>query len=294
MKTFITILFLSITIGINAQIRGNKFIETKSFAAENLKNIGVHLYANITVDPTLNEEITITTDNNLFKYINTEVKNGNLDLNQKEWIQPSQPIQITIGAPNLERVQTNTHRDLIITNLNQNELRVMAIVGKIILEGNVNELNISAEIGTVDASQLKAKNVHINIWGNGNAIVYAENTLNSNIKKEGVLQVVNMPKYLKGDTKKVLQSSKEKYVRDVSWINFKIKNNSWNRNNFFVVGPKKDGRKFSYGFPMMPGSTREENWTIGTKIYKVNKLGLRKLLVEIGADDENKTVKLFQ
>ena len=78
------------------------------------------------------------------------------------------------------------------------------------------------------------------------------------------------------------------------WIPFKIKNNSWNRNNFLVIGPKKDGSSFSYGFPMMPGTTRKENWSVGSKVYKVNRLGLRKLLVEIKEEDKDKTVKLFE
>ena len=294
MKIYIKILSIFIAISMNAQIKGNKIIETKTFQVSNLRQINVHLYANIVIDPTLNEEITITTDNNLFRYIQKEVKNGKLDLNQKEWIQPSEPIKITIGAPKLERVETNTHRNLKVINLNQDKLNAMALVGKITLKGKVENLSIGAEIGSVDASQLIAKNVNVNIWGYGKAVVYAENELDSNIKNDARLEIVNTPKILRGNSKKVIQKTKESSQADVSWINFKIKNNSWNRNNFFVVGPKKDGSKFSYGFPMMPGSSRKENWSVGTKVYKVNKLGLRKFLVEISSADENQTVKLFQ
>ena len=59
------------------------------------------------------------------------------------------------------------------------------------------------------------------------------------------------------------------------------------------MGPKQDGSKFGYGFPMMPYATRKETWTIGTKVYKVNKIGLKKLLVTINKDNENQVVKLF-
>ena len=44
---------------------------------------------------------------------------------------------------------------------------------------------------------------------------------------------------------------------------------------------------------MMPGISKKERWTVGTKVYKVNKIGLRKLLVKIKAEDAGKTVKLF-
>lgn len=77
------------------------------------------------------------------------------------------------------------------------------------------------------------------------------------------------------------------------FIKFRIKNNSNNRNHFYVVGPKPDGSKFSYGFPMMPNSKRNENWSIGTKVYKVNGLGFKKLLIKIKKEDEGKTINLF-
>lgn len=104
---------------------------------------------------------------------------------------------------------------------------------------------------------------------------------------------MNTPKSFRGDTKKVLARQSKEVEQAINWISFKIKNNSWNRNNFYVVGPKADGTRFSYGFPMMPGKVKKERWTVGTKIYRVNKVGFRKLLVTIKADDQGKTVKLF-
>lgn len=89
------------------------------------------------------------------------------------------------------------------------------------------------------------------------------------------------------------QSDIEVAKEKPEFINFIIKNNSFNRNHFYVVGPKPNGRKFSYGFPMMPFFKRKEYWTTGTKVYKVNRLGLRKLLITIKPEDENTVVKLF-
>jgi hypothetical protein len=80
---------------------------------------------------------------------------------------------------------------------------------------------------------------------------------------------------------------------DAKFIKFRIKNNSFNRNHFYVVGPKPDGSKFSYGFPMMPNSKRKENWSVGTKVYKVSALGFKKLLVKIKKEDEGRIIDLF-
>ena len=108
--------------------------------------------------------------------------------------------------------------------------------------------------GEINASKLKAENVRVNIWGYGKATIYAENEISSIIKNEGRLVLVNSPKTMKGDTKKALAKTQEIDNTKVNWIRFKIKNNSNNRNHFVVVGPKSDGSKFGYGFPMMPNT----------------------------------------
>ncbi|PQJ80003.1 GIN domain-containing protein [Polaribacter porphyrae] len=289
----IIIIALLVSSSIIAQTKGNETIETRSFSIDNLTNLHISLYAKITIDQSLKEGMTITTDANLFDKIETSVEDGKLDLNQKEWIQPSKKMVITISAPNLKRIEKGTHETLILKNLNAEYLNLMAHLGKIVASGNVEQLNLGIENGTIDASKTIAENVRVNIWGYGKAKVFAENEIYSIIKNDGRLELVNTPESLKGDTKKALKKNKKLAKNNISWISFKIKNNSWNRNNFFVVGPKQNGSKFSYGFPMMPGAKRNEKWSIGSKIYKVNKLGLRKLLVEIKAEDEGKVVDLF-
>ena len=201
---------------------------------------------------------------------------------------------ITIGAPNLKRVEQDTHGTLQIINLQNEYLNIMAPLGKVVVSGNTKQLNIGAENGEVDASKLIAENARVNIWGWGKAKVHVENEIYSILKEDAKLEIVNTPKKLTGDTKRALKKKKRIEESDIKWISFKIKNNSWNRNHFVVVGPKKNGGRFSYGFPMMPGFSKKERWTTGTKVYKVNKLGLRKLLVTIKANDEGKIVKLFE
>lgn len=292
MKKLIIIAIL-IHTSIFAQVKGNKNIETRAFSVENLEAIKINLYAKIIIDYKAKEEMTITADSNLFDKIDTEIVDGKMNLNQLEWIQASQKIIITIGAPNLKRVEKGTHETLRIVNVDAEYLNVMALVGKVVVSGKVHQFNIGVEIGEVDASKLIAKNARVNIWGRGKATVFVENEINSLIKNNGKLVVVNQPKILKGDTKKAISNTKKVNNLTITWISFKIKNNSWNRNNFVVIGPKKDGSTFSYGFPMMPGFSRKERWSVGTKIYKVNRLGFRKLLVEIRPGDENTILKLF-
>ncbi|AXG71105.1 putative auto-transporter adhesin, head GIN domain [Kordia sp. SMS9] len=293
------ILIVLILIGnfAAAQVKGNKKIITRTFPLENIQKIKINFYAKVTIDPSAEEGMTITTDENVMDLIGKEVVDNTLYLDQKEWISPSQAT-IMIGAPNLRHVVTGTHDVTKIINVNNDYLQLTAPIGTISIEGKTKEFRLGVELAKVDASKLVAENAFVNIWSWGNAKVNVINTLDAEVKNSGKLIYVNSPKKLKKKTRKEgrivsVETSDRIKNPDAEWIHFKIKNNNSKRNNFFVVGPKKDGSKFGYGFPMMPNTTRKENWTVGTKIYKVNRLGFRKLLITIKKEDEDTTVKLF-
>lgn len=289
----IALLLFFIGLSGSAQIQGNKNIQTRTFQIENLTDIEVGLYADLIIDASASEEMVITTDSNLFSFIDTEVVDGKLKLDQKEWIQSSQRIQIRIGAVKLKRIQQGTNDLIRVINLKAEYFSAMALNGEIVISGEANTLGLGAENGIVDAGNIKAKEVNLNIWGHGKAIVQATELLDAKLSKTAKLELIKRPKKIKGNIERALANNNPSDKETVRYIDFKIKNNSFNRNNFYVIGPKPNGRNFSYGFPMMPGKIRKEKWTTGTKIYKVNRLGLRKLLVTITDSDEDKVVKLF-
>jgi len=295
----ITLLLVLIGCSALAQTKGNKKITTRTFPLENVQKIKINFYAQVTIDQSAPEGMTITTDENLFDFIDTEVVENTLNLDQKKWIEPSQKAIITIGAPNLRHVETGTHDVTKIIHIDNEYLQLTSPVGTIILEGKTKELRLGIELANVDASKLIAEDAFVNIWSWGKAKVHVTNTLDAKVSNSGELLYVNSPKEIKKETSengRIVSLAEKKNIKnpDAEWIRFKIKNNNFNRNQFLVIGPKKDGTKFSYGFPMMPNTVRKENWTVGTKIYKVNNLGIKKLLVTITKEDENTTVELFK
>ncbi len=292
MKT-IKIIFFLWSITTTAQIKGNKEIETRTFNIDQVETIKINFYAEVIIDTSLEESITITTDTNLFDLIERDVTNRTLTIDQKEWIQPSQKVKLIIGAPNLKAVEQGTHESTKVINIDNSQIRLMALVGTIVAKGKTENLSIGSEVGEVDASRLIAKNAIINIWSWGTAKVNVTGTLNSTLNKEAKLIAVNTPKQLKGDSKRTISKSNQVIDDTIQYIRFKIKNNSSSRNHFFVVGPKPDGSGFGYGFPMMPQAIKKENWTTGTKVYKVNSLGFRKLLITIRKENEGQILNLF-
>jgi len=285
--------FFAFAFTANAQVKGNGNIVTKILPLENFDAIKIDLTTDLYVDLEGKNTISITTDENLIELIDRKVRGNALLLDQKEWIAPTQRVVVRISASQLNQINCGAHSLVKIDGLNQEKFKVKANVGRIFLSGQVAKLQVENEVAKVDASELTVAEAKISISSWGSVIANVTELIDTDIDKSAQLVLVREPENYRGDAKEVF-SKNLKEPENVNWINFKIKNNSFSRKQFYVVGPKKDGSRFSYGFPMMPGATRKENWTIGSKIYKVSKLGLRKLLVTIKASDENQTVKLFK
>ncbi len=285
--------FFFIQVLVPAQINGNGNKVTKTFSAENLRKLEVNLSADITIDPKAEPGITITTDENIIDYINVKVKKGYLDLTQLEWIEPKGNHEIIIGAPLLQTLICDAHSNITINNLDAERFRINADVGQIKLSGKVGYLDLEVKLATLDAEQLDITTADIEISKWGKVKLGEVNALRTDINESASLTVKGTPAELSGDAKEALARGEKPIDPTIRYIDFKIKNNTLKRGQFFVQGPKKDGSYFGYGFPMNPGQVRAERWTTGTKVYKVSRLGLRTLLLTIESSDEGEVVPLF-
>ena len=289
---FLTIVLLCCSLVAASQVKGDGNIITKDYPLKGLAALEIGIYADIVIDLSMDEQLQITADANLLPLIETVVVDGRLVLSQLEWIQPSKEMVIRIGAPMLKQVTLSTNDEVVVKHLTTEVFSATSLNGRIILNGTAKELNINAENGTVDADAVASQLARLNIWGWGKAIVRTAALEAVHLGSEAQLDLVVPPEKIKGNISRALKNNNAD-TKDVQYISFKIKNNSYNRKHFFVVGPKPEGGKFSYGFPLMPGGTRKETWTTGTRIYTVNRLGLRKLVRKISLMDKGKTLPLF-
>lgn len=283
------LLLILSSFSLNAQVEGNGKMITKSFALDKVTNFVSNFYADITLDMSIEEGITISAESNIIDLISIDQDGNTLSLEQKEWIEPSKRIKIIVGAPNLMEVVMDTHDELKVINITADIFSVNAEIGKVILSGNVNDLRITSKNGTIVSSKLESKIASVRIKGDGRAVINTSEKVNCNLSEDARLSNINKEAKLIGCSKGIVGE----VTNATRYIDLKIKNNSFSRKHFVVVGPKPDGRSFSYGFPMMPGAVKSEKWTIGTKIYKENSIGGRDLLVTLTEDDEGQTVKLF-
>lgn len=278
-----------------AQINGNGKLTSTTVSTIGLEEIDIQFNANITLDYNSFETMTITADENIMPYIGKNFENGKLTLDQIKWIEPSSKPKITIGVPNLKKIYQGTHSSTSIINLNSSQLAINGNVGNVTVSGSCQELIVDVRGTDVDLSNTAIDLADIIINGNSTVKIDKVNKLMTKLEGQANLVLLSEPKeYLENSQVEIKEKNTQyKSNPNLKYIAFTIKNNSWSRNHFVVVGPKKNGDTFSYGFPMMPGFSKSEKWSVGTKIYKEGKLGSRELLVTIKEDDEGQIVKLF-
>ncbi len=288
-----TVLF---SFQLSAQINGNGNIEKFTKNLEGLKSIDIQFNADIILDfSQKSEEMTIECDENIIDFIGMEFKNGELTLDQKKWVEPSTWPKIYIGSPHLISVYQGTHSSTELINLDAKFLRVEGNVGTVTAQGAVKNLELNS-IGTdMDFSKVEVDQGRVKMDGYAKIVLDKINKLTSNIDKKSKLVLMSEPTKHEGNTYKAI-SINDGFEEnpDLRYIKFEIKNNSWRRLHFYVKGPKKDGLCFSYGFSMFPKTTRDENWSIGTRVYKETRMGGRELLVTITEENEGQVVSLFK
>lgn len=296
-QSFIIIILLFCLQGYSQE----GFLKTKSVDLAGIQEIEIGIRANVYIDCEGKEGLKIKANESLVDRVGVHLVNGRLYLRPNDPIEEGAEIEISIGAPNLNFVQANHHAEVEVVGVNQEEISAMALSGTISLKGKTERLNANGEIGIVDARELLARTVQLNFWGGGEAKLGSPEKVIGKTSKNTRLSYQNEPeKNLKAYSKRSTRSStvnskSSSKVRnpEARFIKFDIKNNSLNRIQCYVKGPKPDGSTFSYGFPMNPGQKRNKYWSVGSKVYRVNHMGMKKLLLEIKAEDEGQVVKMY-
>ncbi|MBX2878108.1 MAG: DUF2807 domain-containing protein [Saprospiraceae bacterium] len=292
MKNVLFFLLL-LSFQLQAQINGNGNIVTKSFSIDQVQHLEINLNARILVDLKGEDLVTITTDENLIDQIDFSVSQGYMNLQQKEWIQPSSNLRVVIGASALRQLTNDAHSKTTLLDMDQATFQLTANIGTIDLQGQIDHLMINNKSAKIEAIDFEAKHAEISIRSWGTVFINVKDTLTTSIDQKGQLKILGRPSVLRGDAEAVLAKASNPIEKNTRYINLKIRNNSWWRKSFVVKGPKRDGTSFSYGFALLPGQTKSERWTIGSEVFRV-KNGQQTLVATIEAKDENKLVQLFE
>lgn len=290
-QIFLLISILTIGSNLYGQIYGNGTLVSKNVKIQGLTDIDIELNANVILDYSANESISIVSDENVIEFIQINIENGRMRIDQKMWIEPSSLPIIKIGCPSLRYIYQGTHSSTFVKNVNIPDLKLAGNVGEITLEGVVDNLYIEIDGTDLNLENLVVGEMYIAEHSEGNVVVNKNGQLSKvDLSNTNLNWVDNSQK---DNNASITKKPKVDRERKVKYIEFEIRNNSLKRSHFYVKGPNGRGGTFSYGFSMLPQTKRDENWSIGTKVYQEGKNGKLTKLLTIKADDEGKILDLY-
>lgn len=294
MRLFVFLLLASLTFNqANAQIKGNGKRATETRMMDNINKISININGKVNIYCGVKEsKIEISYDENILEYVAASKVLGVLVLDQKKWISGTEEVEINIYTNQLDLLKNDSWSKINVYDLNQEKLSIQSNISDITLNGKVNSLDIVSEDSNIYAYELETQTAKVKITEDGKVYLNATESIDGDIKEDGKIFHKGNPT-LSG----IISSNEKEDVKpiiDTRYIDLKFKNNRFSRIQCYVKGPKQDGHYFSYGLPFSAMQIRAERWTIGTKLYRVNKLGMKTLLHTVSKEDENKVVPLFK
>lgn len=278
------------------QIKGNGDVFTKESSLDFFSSIENGLSADIDVEIGDKPSISITVDKNLVKYIDIQIVEGVLSIDQAKWISSTQKIKILITASQLISFSNSAHGKHTISGIDAKSFTLVSNVGDIKISGQADQVTIVTGTGTMNALGLETKKAFVKVTSFGTIAIDADEVIDADVSDNGKIIYADEPDLLKQKTKEggqvISLEENNAPAKEVAYVNINIKNNSDRRIQVEFKGP--EFARFGYGAPFNSFQSRKERFPVGTKIYLKRPMFADKLLVEIKESDGGSTVELFK
>ena len=191
------------------RIRGDGNVKTEDRSLGNFKSVASHGSFNVYISSG-SQSVKIEAEENLLPYIDTYVDGSTLHIETKEnfWLRPSRQVKIFVSSPDFESIHSYGSGDIIgqskITDSSKLELGVS---GSANIKMDVDAPDVDAKIsgsgdidlkgdaksfqgtihgsGNVRAMDLRSEDAKIEIYGSGDADVFASMKLDVHIAGSG-------------------------------------------------------------------------------------------------------------
>ncbi len=177
-------------------VKGNGEVVTENRSIEDFSEIEVSgaYNINITVGSS-NTTLSLSAEENLQKFIITEVSNNRLIIDNSRNILPKRKIRIDISIPELEYISSSGISNIYADGIDEQTFTIdLSGAGVIELFGKVE--NFEAELSgaaLLEARELFARFVDIDLSGASNAQVYVSEKLNVDLSGTGNLEYFGDP-----------------------------------------------------------------------------------------------------
>lgn len=178
-----------------ASTRGSGNVITETREVSGFDEIAVFGSGKVIVDVTGSESLTIEAEDNIMPFLETEVRNGRLELEVDGNISPTQDIEYTVTAAELQGVSIAGSGDVTATGVDTDEFTVdIAGSGDVAPAGTAGELSVDiAGSGRFQGEDLVVTTATIDVAGSGDAVVNATEMLDIDVAGSGNVEYIGRP-----------------------------------------------------------------------------------------------------
>ncbi|MEL6636731.1 MAG: DUF2807 domain-containing protein [Bacteroidota bacterium] len=192
------IFILACSTVASTQIIGSGNLESQLRASDLFTTLIVELPADVEVVCQSLPRIEITADQNLLNHIETKVWGNELRIKATADIRPSHQIKIKIGTAFLHKLETAIGEHYYrVSDIKTSFFELVNFSGKVILEGQAEELNLMMENGHLYADDLRTQKAHAEIWGGGAAVVQVSGELSGVLTRGSQVMYLQEPQRVK-------------------------------------------------------------------------------------------------
>lgn len=201
-------------------IQGSGEIKSETRKLASFETISVEYPADVILKQGAANSITITADDNLLKQISTDIKDGVLEVANKEnnWddrVKPTETVQIVITLKDVNKILLSSAGTLLVSNLTTDTLELVVSgagdislanlettsldvtlsgAGSITADGTTETLGVRISgFGDFKGGDLQSQTANVRITGAGSATVWTEDNLAASISGAGDIRYYGDP-----------------------------------------------------------------------------------------------------
>ncbi len=207
-KIYISIsftIFLFILIGCTLvgckykKIKGSGVMDEVSYELDEFSLVQISGAYKVNIAVGKSPSIDIRAEENIINAIDAYIRKSILIIETKDYISPTEDITITITTNKLFGIESSGANDITVENISSEDFEVnFSGAGEMFLRGKTRnlELDISGA-GNLNAENLYAQYVDVDVSGVAKATIYAEKKLEMDVSGLSKIEYLGNPKIIK-------------------------------------------------------------------------------------------------
>lgn len=177
---------------------GDGIIRTKNYRFRNFRELVISGDFEVNIEMGQADRVSVTTDGNLFNYIDIEYKQGVLFIqpNQRTVITTNHGIIVNIAASSINFIKNSGKSEIAIKEMNAEKFEYHSSgKNKLLIGGNLKNFRANVQSGaTVDARFLQTINAHVTATNRSKVLIKPTEYLFARVARRSVIEYFGKPK----------------------------------------------------------------------------------------------------